>query len=345
MAIPFLNNIDISDNQLLNAKFQVTFTAPSAEQGQVYFNTTTDYLKTRVYDGTSWLDLLDTTSIVDGTYITSTVTNNVDLTLDLSATGTASATTFLRGDNVWAEVDNQTITLTGDITGSGTSSIATTISAGAVDFDMLNQTDIITVSEGIGNNDNDISIPTSGAVKSYVDSSVAGQLVYQGGYNAATNVPNLDNTPSITIKRGFTYTVTHDGLFFTEQVRVGDLIISEVDGPTALADWTTVQNNIDLADISTVGIGNVNAGTGINVAYSSGTATVSQATSTYSETITDTDTISHGLNTSDLIIQLYDVTTGETVFADIDRISNTQVTIAFASTPTNSIRVLAQKIG
>ena len=32
MAIPFLNNIDLSDNQLLNAKLQITGTAPAAEQ-------------------------------------------------------------------------------------------------------------------------------------------------------------------------------------------------------------------------------------------------------------------------------------------------------------------------
>jgi hypothetical protein len=65
----------------------------------------------------------------------------------------------------------------------------------------------------------------------------------------------------------------------------------------------------------------------------------------YATTITDTATITHGLGTKDVIIQLYDVTTDETVYADVDRISTTQATITFASTPTNSIRVLVQKIG
>jgi len=69
-----------------------------------------------------------------------------------------------------------------------------------------------------------------------------------------------------------------------------------------------------------------------------------QSTST-AVTITDTATISHGLASSDVIVQLYDVTTGETVYADVDRISTTQVTITFATTPTNSVRVLVQKIG
>ena len=62
-------------------------------------------------------------------------------------------------------------------------------------------------------------------------------------------------------------------------------------------------------------------------------------------TISDTDTIIHSYNTRDVIVQLYDTVTHETVYADVDRISTTQVTITFAATPDNDIRVLVQKIG
>jgi hypothetical protein len=117
-----------------------------------------------------------------------------------------------------------------------------------------------------GNFTGQVTIPqvplsgTDAASKHYVDQAVTGALSYQGGYDAATNTPNLDNNPSPNpIKKGWTYTVTVAGLFFTEQVRVGDVLIAEQDAPTALADWTTVQNNIDLASLTTVGIGNVNS--------------------------------------------------------------------------------------
>jgi len=111
-----------------------------------------------------------------------------------------------------------------------------------------------------------------------VDDSVVGGLIYQGGYNAATNVPALDGDFSIAVDKGWTYTVTVEGLFFTEQVRVGDVLISEVDqaaGASALANWTTVQNNVDLASATQVGIGNVLAGDAVDVAYAAGSATVS----------------------------------------------------------------------
>jgi hypothetical protein len=56
---------------------------------------------------------------------------------------------------------------------------------------------------------------------------------------------------NIAIAVGDTYTVTADGLFFTEQVRVGDFLIAEVataaGAGSALANWTVVQSNIDVA--------------------------------------------------------------------------------------------------
>jgi len=93
------------------------------------------------------------------------------------------------------------------------------------------------------------SAAASAASKSYVDSTLAGSgaLIFQGGYNAATNTPDLDVSPSASIKQGWTYAVTTAGNFFGEAVEDGDLLIAESDAPTTLAAWTVVQNNIGVA--------------------------------------------------------------------------------------------------
>jgi hypothetical protein len=87
-----------------------------------------------------------------------------------------------------------------------------------------------------------------------------------------------------------------------------------------------------------------NASTNKKITVANLANAITDATS-YAETITDTDlTIDHNLGTEDVIVQLYDVTTSANVFADITRISTNRIGVTFGSTPTNSIRVLVQKV-
>jgi hypothetical protein len=326
-----------------------------------------------------------------------------------NATGHVTAidvsTVTLQTPEFFVDADSgtpQTIEQSDTLTISGGTNINTVV--GVTDTVTVNLDDSVTLAgtltvNGAGQSSfaGQVTIPTTpvastdAASKAYVDDAVAGGLVYQGGYNAATNTPDLTTSPN-SILKGWTYTVTADGTFFGEQLRIGDVLIAEQDNPSALANWTTVQNNVDLASLTQVGIGNVNEATassllGIDVAYSSGTASVGldikgltdgsgsvdpggaslavfnqpdntnykikindiapfiSAANTYAATISATGTITHNLDTRDVIIQLYDTVTYETVYADVDRISTTQATITFATTPTNSIRVLVQKIG
>lgn len=96
--------------------------------------------------------------------------------------------------------------------------------------------------------DSATSVPTQQSVKAYVDTQIASTLTsemsYKGAYNANTNSPDLDTSPS-SVKKGDTYTVTVAGTFFTQPLQVGDVIIATIDDADALAEWTIVEKNLD----------------------------------------------------------------------------------------------------
>ena len=56
-----------------------------------------------------------------------------------------------------------------------------------------------------------------------------------------------------------------------------------------------------------------------------------------------THTFNHNLNTLDVIVQVYDLTNNETVYASVDRTSVNQVVVTTAASA--NIRCLVQKIG
>jgi hypothetical protein len=149
--------------------------------------------------------------------VTESAGNNGSVTIGLPNDVTITSDLTV-GDNLTLTSGNLSVTGTGSFSGQVTIPVTPTASAHA-------------------------------ASKSYVDSTMAGSgaLIFQGGYNAATNTPDLDVSPSASIKQGWTYAVTAAGQFFGETVEDGDLLIAESDSPTALSDWTVVQNNVGVA--------------------------------------------------------------------------------------------------
>jgi len=111
-------------------------------------------------------------------------------------------------------------------------------------------------------------VPTDAASKGYVDQSNIGQSVFQGGYNAATNTPDLDVSPASSIKKGFFWAVTDTGDFFTEEVQPGDLIYADQDDPGAtFANWVVVQSGQDIATAGATDGATVKGIAGFNSAH------------------------------------------------------------------------------
>ena len=123
-------------------------------------------------------------------------------------------------------------------------------------------------------------------------------------------------------------------------------------GGSAVSKWTLVQSNIDLATAAATdgaavkGISGydsadfaVNANGWVQLATKQFVASIGDGTNT-------SYTVTHNLGSLDVIVQLYDVSSNDTVIADIVRTSTNVVTVSFSAAPTtNDIRVLIQKIG
>ena len=358
-----------------------------------------------------------TITIAAGTGITTT--NNGSGTVTIAATGSGSMSSFTAaGDSGSNQTisDGDTLTIAGgvgiDTVGSATDTITATLDltelptvslSGDDSLVVLQDTDTQGVLSLQGVSLSQWAVPTGNiafnskkitslldptaaqdaATKAYVDSVVVGNLVFQGGYNAATNTPDLDSSPSSSIKKGWSYVVTAAGSFFTETVEVGDFLIAQQDTPTTLAHWVTVQNNIGIATTTTPGIASfadasfavsaagevtlddsgvtaatygsasavpvfaVNAkgqvtsvtNTNISIAHTAITdfdaevdarITAREFDGTNSGTGT-THTFTHNLGTRNVIVQLYDSSTYETVFAKVVRTSTSVVTVTTAS--------------
>jgi hypothetical protein len=84
-------------------------------------------------------------------------------------------------------------------------------------------------------------------------SDLTGGVTVKGGYDAATNTPDLDTTP-IAILQGDMYVVTVAGTFYTTPVAVGDMLIARVDSAAAEADWIIVEHNLQDATTTVKGI-------------------------------------------------------------------------------------------
>ena len=202
----------------------VTWTLPSSD------GTNTQVIQT---DGSGNLSFASTTSTVAGA-------------TDTSISGAASGQVLIYdGSNSW---DNKTISGDATIASTGALTIAATavengmIAADAVTLDKIADAVLVLEGEGIASNDNDTTLPTSAAVKDYVDTQLTGSdLDFQADTGGALSI-DLDSETMVFAGTANEVTTAASGNTVTiglpDNVTIaGNLTVS---GTTTTVNSTTV---------------------------------------------------------------------------------------------------------
>lgn len=183
---------------------------------------------------------------------------------------------------------------------------------------------------------------SSTQIQNAIDNAMTAGVEYKGGYNATTNTPDLDTTPS-GVGQGNMYTVTAAGLFFTENVSIGDVLIAEIDNPTTLADWTIVERNLNTATETSEGTvelatqAEVDAGTAGALVVTASTLIQFIDNNDITESYTQAgvsigatpgaQVITHNLGSKACRVAVYDSTTGEEYAVSVTHTSINSITI------------------
>ncbi len=390
MAINFLNSIDLNKNQLINPRFENLTDDPAGStnpvEGQVYYNTTNDVLRVYVGDtgsGQAGWENIGISSITLTGDVTGSGTSSISTTIaalavetGMIADGAVATAKLADGAVSTIKLDNQSVT-TAKIESLGVTtakiangSVTTAkIENGGVTFTKIAGAAIVTSTENFTSIASDSNIPTSKAIKEYVDTVATGTLTFIGGINAATGTPisgvesgNQFYNPSTPVaSRTYLFDVNVDEFFVVTTlgnwlgmsslpVTVGDNIIctnSVGQGDSVNAnDWTIVQADRDLATLTTVGVGNVNkANDSMIVSYSNGTAQVKVNAANFTVVGTGSQTVFNFTNTlgsiDGIIASVTEVSTGEICFPSVKFHTVNSVatlTVTFAVAPANAKR-------
>ena len=246
----------------------------------------------------------------NGAKVTGTATTVPNVEVDYTATGVIASAGSMSGN---AEADD--LLLLGDDSASGVvvkaplQDIPLNVLGSPIADLSIGSNKLTAVATG--------TVGTDGVNLAQVQAIAAGVGVFQGGYNATTNVPALTGASNVALVQGDFYVVTVDGSFFTETVEVGDLIFANgtiaAGSSPALSAYTVVISDANIAGVGATDGATEKGVAGFSSATFAGTATGfitvkaggisdAQLASTFNKIIgTDSDVDTSGVQVIDVL--------------------------------------------
>lgn len=369
MAKKFLVNLDLSKNQLLNAAIQNLSSAPSSPvAGQIYFNTADKAVY--FWDGTTWVNVSgDITAVIAGNGLVGGGTSGsvtLDINVDNATIEIVSDTVRVKDLGITSAKINDgavtTIKLAGNsVTLAKLQQIGTGKLLGRTSSGTGNVEEV-TISQDVSI-DSPAIIPSTAAVKAYVDTTVGQLGNLEGGWDVASNARFPDNPMSGGIQKGDYWYATTAGTItpFTGpviKINIGDVMIAKVSNATPYGanDWIVLEVNRDQATEDTLGLVKIATQYDVNLGIDDTTAVTPLKLKTYLDNAVGgyatnvgngsatSFALTHNLGTRDVIVSIYDNATYEEVIVDVVATSTSVVTVSFATAPAaDAYRVVIKK--
>ena len=335
MAINYLSPVDFNKQELRGVVIQKLAIAPSSPSvGQIYYDTGDETIYMCTDDvGPTWVSLGgDITEVIAGTGLAGGGDTGA-VTLSLGTSGVTAAT---YGSST--EIPVVTVDQYGRITTATTASISTTLTV-AADSGSGDGVSLATDTFTIAGTANEIETSISGDTVTIGlpnDVTIGNNLVVSGnltvsGTTTTVNTETINLADNIiTLNSNATGSATEDAGIEVE--RGDDTNVSIIWDESAAAwtftnDGSTFYNIPDSSDIDdriTAREYATSIGNGADQIFQ----------------------VTHNLGTRDVIVQLFDNGSYDTVYADVERTTTNTVDITFGVVPsTNDIRVLITKIG
>ena len=368
----YLVNLDLNQNQLIKPRIENLASAPSTPvTGQMYYNTTNNTLN--FYNGSSWINLAegDIESVTAGTGLSGggvqgDVTINIaDTSVTANSYGSATAVPTYTVDaqgrltaaaDVNIAIPNTQVTdfqeAVEDVAGALISGTADEVSVTYTDGSgtlVIGLPDDVTIGQHLTVTGNLTVNGTTTTVNS-TTLTVDDKNLELGSIGSPTDI--TADGGGITLKGATDKTILwendSDSWDFSEHVNAASGKEFKINNNSVLSA-TTLGTGVTTSSLTSVGTiaSGTWAATDIAVAHGgTGASTAGDAranlgimekvTATIGDGSSTSFAITHNRSTMDVMVEVYDASTNDTVFANVTRNSTSQVTVSFASAPASS---------